>query len=145
MEQIDFHFGVANRTVYVAKLIKKVQKMGLSVAVWGRDDILMKRAYDDLWRFEDLTFIAHCWVGDAHEADCTVRFGKDLTKLPTSDVLVLLDEEVPADWQNALKRFKRVVDIVSQRETELQNARNRYRIYLRSAGVVLRAFDRSKS
>ena len=30
MEQIDFHFGVANRTVYVAKLIKKVQKMGLS-------------------------------------------------------------------------------------------------------------------
>lgn len=35
MEQIDFHFGVANRTVYVAKLIKKVQKMGLSVAVWG--------------------------------------------------------------------------------------------------------------
>ena len=36
MEQIDFHFGVANRTVYVAKLIKKVQKMGLSVAVWGR-------------------------------------------------------------------------------------------------------------
>ena len=62
MEQIDFHFGVANRTVYVAKLIKKVQKMGLSVAVWGRDDILMKRAYDDLWRFEDLTFIAHCWV-----------------------------------------------------------------------------------
>lgn len=105
----------------------------------------MKRAYDDLWRFEDLTFIAHCWVGDAHEADCTVHFGKDLTKLPTSDVLVLLDEEVPADWQNALKRFKRVVDIVSQRETELQNARNRYRIYHRSAGVVLRAFDRSKS
>ena len=145
MEQIDFHFDVANRTVYVAKLIKKVQKMGLSVAVWGRDDILMKRAYDDLWRFEDLTFIAHCWVGDAHEADCTVHFGKDLAKLPTSDVLVLLDEEVPADWQNALKRFKRVVDIVSQRETELQNARNRYRIYHRSAGVVLRAFDRSKS
>ena len=74
MEQIDFHFGVANRTVYVAKLIKKVQKMGLSVAVWGRDDILMKRAYDDLWRFEDLTFIAHCWVGDAHEADCTASW-----------------------------------------------------------------------
>lgn len=144
MEQIDFHFGVANRTVYVCKLIKKVQKMGLSVSVWGRDDILVKRCYDDLWRFEDLTFIAHCWAGDAHQGDCTVWFGKDLAKLPTSDVLVLLDEEMPPDWKNALARFKRVVDIVSTRESELTNARARYKIY-RAAGILPKAYDRSKS
>ena len=144
MDQIDFHFGVENRTVYVCKLIKKVQGMGLSVAVWGRDEFLMKRAYDDLWRFEDLTFIAHAWVGGEHADDCTVKFSLDLAKLPPSDVLVLLDEEVPADWQNALKPFKRVVDIVNSREAELTNARTRYKIY-RAAGILPKAYDRSKS
>lgn len=29
MEQIDFHFGVANRSLYACRLIKKVQGMGL--------------------------------------------------------------------------------------------------------------------
>lgn len=144
MDQIDFHFGVANRTVYACRLIKKVQKMGLSVAVWGRDDVLMKRAYDDLWRFEDLTFIAHAWVGSEYAGDCTVHFGKDLAALPTADVLVLLDEAVPPDWQHAFVRFKRVVDIVSSRESELANARTRYKIY-RAAGIVPKAYDRSRS
>ena len=144
MEQIDFHFGVRDRSLYTCRLIKKVQGMGLSAAVWSRDLALLKRVYDDLWRFEDLTFIPHCWARDAYCADCTVHFGDTLAELPQDDVLILLDEAVPENWQEALAPFKRVVDIVTSRESELTAARNRYRIY-RAAGVVLKAYDRSKS
>lgn len=35
MQQIDFHFNVAQRTIYACRLIKKVRKMGLTVAVWS--------------------------------------------------------------------------------------------------------------
>ena len=30
MQQIDFHFNVAQRTIYACRLIKKVRKMGLT-------------------------------------------------------------------------------------------------------------------
>ncbi len=142
MQQIDFHFNVAQRTIYACRLIKKVRGMGLTVAVWSSDEVILKRAYDDLWRFEDLTFIAHAWAGSPFEADAPVVFASDITKLKPADVIILLDEMVPPDWQNALAPFKRVVDIVSTNQTELMNSRARYKLY-KTAGVTLNAYDRS--
>ena len=132
MQQIDFHFNVAQRTIYACRLIKKVRKMGLTVAVWSGNEVLLRRAYDDLWRFEDLAF----------EADAPVIFASDITQLKPSDVIILLDESVPPDWQHTLAPFNRVVDIVSTNQTELLNSRARYRLY-KTAGVTLNAYDRS--
>ena len=129
MQQIDFHFNVAQRTIYACRLIKKVRKM-------------LRRAYDDLWRFEDLTFIAHAWAGSAFEADAPVVFASDITLLKPADVIILLDEMVPPDWQQTLAPFNRVVDIVSTNQKELLNSRARYWLY-KTAGVTLNAYDRS--
>ena len=126
MQQIDFH-NVAQRTIYACRLIKKVRKMGLTVAVWSSNEVLLRRAYDDLWRFEDLTFIAHAWAGSAFEADAPVVFASDITLLKPADVIILLDEMVPPDWQQTLAPF---------------NSRARYRLY-KTAGVTLNAYDRS--
>lgn len=141
MHKIDFHFNVAQRTLYACRLIKKVRAMGLTVAVWSSNEVLLRRAYDDLWRFEDLTFIAHAWAGSAFEADALVVFASDITKLKAADVIILLDETVPPDWQKVLAPFDRVVDIVSTSPTELTNSRARYRLY-KTAGVTLNAYDR---
>lgn len=141
MHKIDFHFNVAQRTLYACRLIKKVRAMGLTVAVWSSNEVLLRRAYDDLWRFEDLTFIAHAWAGSAFEADAPVVFASDITKLKAADVIILLDETVPPDWQKVLAPFDRVVDIVSTSPTELTNSRARYRLY-KTAGVTLNAYDR---
>ncbi len=141
MQKIDFHFNVAQRTLYACRLIKKVRAMGLTVAVWSSNEVLLRRAYDDLWRFEDLTFIAHAWAGSAFEADAPVVFASDITKLKAADVIILLDETVPPDWQKVLAPFDRVVDIVSTSPTELTNSRARYRLY-KTAGVTLNAYDR---
>ena len=141
MQKIDFHFNVAQRTLYACRLIKKVRAMGLTVAVWSSNEVLLRRAYDDLWRFEDMTFIAHAWAGSAFEADAPVVFASDITKLKAADVIILLDETVPPDWQKVLAPFDRVVDIVSTSPTELTNSRARYRLY-KTAGVTLNAYDR---
>lgn len=116
--------------------------MGLTVAVWSSNEVLLRRAYDDLWRFEDLTFIAHAWAGSAFEADAPVVFASDITLLKPADVIILLDEMVPPDWQQTLAPFNRVVDIVSTNQKELLNSRARYRLY-KTAGVTLNAYDRS--
>ncbi len=144
MKQIDFHFNVVNRTLYACHLIKKVHGMGLKVAVWGMNKMLMKRAYDDLWRFEDLTFIADAWAGSSFEEDAPVVFAQDIAQLKSSDVLVLLDDAVPTNWQQEFARFDRVVDIVSTDPRELQCSRDRFRIY-KAAGIELKAYDRSKA
>lgn len=69
-------------------------------------------------------------------------FASDITQLKPSDVIILLDESVPPDWQHTLAPFNRVVDIVSTNQTELLNSRARYRLY-KTAGVTLNAYDRS--
>ena len=141
MKQIDFHFNVAQRTLYACHLIKKVRGMGLTVVVWGSNESLLRRAYEDLWRFEDLTFIPHAWAGSAFEAEAPVVFASDIRRLKAADVIILLDEQVPPDWQTTLEPFGRVVDIVSTDPTELMHSRARYKIY-KSAGVTLNAYDR---
>ena len=141
MQQIDFHFNVAKRSLYACRLIKKVRRMGLTVAVWSSDINDLRRTYDDLWRFEDLTFIPHAWAGSAFADDAPVLFSEDIHALKPADVIVLLDEMVPPDWQNTLAPFKRVVDIVSTDPTELQHSRARWRLY-KAAGVTLNAYDR---
>lgn len=104
----------------------------------------MKRVFADLWRFEDMTVIPHAWAGSEFEADAPVVFATDITKLKPADVLVLLDEAVPENWQQAFVSFDRVVDIVSTNPEELQHSRARFRLY-RTAGVELKAYDRSQS
>lgn len=144
MQQIDFHFNVKNRALYACRLIKKVRGMGKTVAVWGSDEIFMNRVYADLWRFEDMTVIPHAWAGSDFETDAPVIFATDINKLKPADVLVLLDEAVPENWQQAFASFDRVVDIVSTKPEELQHSRARYRLY-HTAGVELKAYDRSQS
>ena len=73
MQQIDFHFNVAQRTIYACRLIKKVRKMGLTVAVWSSNEVLLRRANDDLMRIEDMNYIAHARAGSAYEADQPVE------------------------------------------------------------------------
>lgn len=143
MQQIDFHFHVRNRSLYACKLLKKLYGLKLTAVVWSTDRLLLKRVYDDLWRFDDLAFIPHAWSDAPEASQSPIVFGSDLEALPKNKVIVLLDENVPNNWQQALAPYDRVVDIVSTDPEELTHARARYRIY-KAAGVTLKAYDRSK-
>lgn len=144
MNQIDFHFNVLNRSIYACRLVKKVTGLGLTVGLWSRNEVFLKNVFDDLWRFEDMTFIPHAWAGSDLERETGVVFSTDLAALGRRDVLILLDEAVPENWKTAFSSFDRVIDIVSRNDEELQHSRTRYRLY-KASGVELKAYDRSKS
>ena len=138
MKQIDFHYNVMRRTIYACKLVKKVTGLGL------RDEAFLKTVYDDLWRFEDMAFIAHAWAGSPTQSESPVVFSTDIASLTGRDVLVLLDDNVPDNWREVFDGFDRVVDIVGKSLEELTASRARYRLY-KASGVPLKAYDRSKS
>ena len=129
MKQIDFHYNVMRRTIYACKLVKKVTGLGLTVALWSRDEAFLKTVYDDLWRFEDMAFIAHAWAGSATQSESPVVFSTDIASLTGRDVLVLLDDNVPDNWREVFDGFDRVVDIVGKSPEELTASRARYRLY----------------
>ena len=129
MKQLDFHYNVMRRTIYACKLVKKVTGLGLTVALWSRDEVFLKTVYDDLWRFEDMAFIAHAWAGSATQSESPVVFSTDIASLTGRDVLVLLDDNVPDNWREVFDGFDRVVDIVGKSPEELTASRARYRLY----------------
>ena len=144
MKQIDFHYNVMRRTIYACKWVKKVTGLGLTAALWSRDEAFLKTVYDDLWRFEDMAFIAHAWAGSATQSESPVVFSTDIASLTGHDVLVLLDDNVPDNWREVFDGFDRVVDIVGKSPEELTASRARYRL-CKASGVALKAYDRSKT
>ena len=116
----------------------------MTAALWSRDEAFLKTVYDDLWRFEDMAFIAHAWAGSATQSESPVVFSTDIASLTGRDVLVLLDDNVPDNWREVFDGFDRVVDIVGKSPEELTASRARYRLY-KASGVPLKAYDRSKS
>lgn len=141
MQQIDFHYNVKNRSNYACRLLKKITTLGRTARVWSRDSVLLNRVYTELWTFEDEGFYPHAWAGTPYASEAGIVFGADIEALGSGDVLVLLDEDVPPDWESLFARFDRVVDIVSTDPAELVRSRARYRAY-KSAGVPLKVFDR---
>ena len=142
MKQIDFHYHVPNRSLYACKLVKKVTGLQMSVVLFSSNVDFLKLVYDDLWRFEDMTFISHAWADSEYARDTNVLFATDLKKIKPHDVLILLDDNVPEDWMQSFEKFNRIVDIVGTSEAELQTSRARFRLY-KASGVALKAYDRS--
>lgn len=142
MQRIDLHLQVSDPMLYVCRLLKKVvRERNLKAVVYSRDIQLLKNLYQRLWTFEDLTFISHVWSQDPMADEAEVVFGNDLSNLPSRPVIVLLDREVPDDWQNALARFERGVDIVSADPEEVALARVRWKIY-HQAGLTPQLINR---
>ncbi|MCG5031342.1 DNA polymerase III subunit chi [Mesosutterella sp. OilRF-GAM-744-9] len=140
MQQIDFHFNVGSRLQYACLFVRKVWKMGKSVAVWSSDSARLADFNRRLWAFDDLSFVPHAMAGSQDAQEARVVLSEDPSRLPDSDVLLLLDESVPPDFEQLFRRFDRVVDIVSSVPEETAAARARYKIY-RKLNCPLKAYD----
>lgn len=142
MQKIDFHFNVPNRLRYACLVARTVYKRGLTLAMWSSETKKLTELDELLWRFDDLAFLPHVFADDRHAAETPILLSTKLPQL-TGDVLVLLDDALPADWQKEIGRFSRIIDVVSTEPTELKLSRDRWRAY-KAAGVELAAYDRRK-
>ena len=125
MQKIDFHYNVPDRLRYACLVARTVYRRGL-------DSLL--------WRFDDLAFLPHVRAASPLAGETPIRLSNRLEELE-GDVLLLLDDQLPPEWQERLDRFSRIIDVVSTKPEELQASRSRFRAY-KAAGVELAAYDR---
>ena len=142
MQKIDFHFNVPNRLRYACLVARTVHRRGLSLALWSSDAARLAELDGLLWRFDDLAFLPHVRADHRLASQTPILLSTNLSEL-SGDVLLLLDDALPADWQTEFGRFERIIDVVSTQPEELQRSRERWRAY-KSAGVELAAYDRRR-
>lgn len=128
MTGIDFHFNTPDKVNYACRLLRKaVAARGAQVVVVG--DAAVLDAIDvALWQLSPVDFIAHC-SADAEQGvmarSPVVLAGRDTAQLPHRQVLLNLGADVPIGFE----RFERLIDIVSDDESDRQTARSRWRHY----------------
>lgn len=142
MKKIDFHYNVPNRLRYACLVARTVLRRGLSLAIWSSDERRLRELDSLLWRFDDLAFLPHVRADSKLAPDTPILWSSDLSALH-GDVLLLLDDHLPQDWEANFGRFERIIDVVSTVPEELRLSRERYRAY-RKAGVELAAYDRRR-
>jgi DNA polymerase-3 subunit chi len=126
MTLIEFHFNTPERLQYTCKLLRKARRQGLRIAVVGAPTTL-KALGSALWRFQDVSFLAHCTDQDPPQVQqaSPIALGHDPHAWGIDEVLVNLGDEVPLDFG----RFKRLVEVVANDDHGRAQARIRWKYY----------------
>ncbi len=140
MRKIDFHHNVKDRLVYAYSVAKMLRKRQLTLAIWCTNKERLDALDALLWTAEPTGFLPHVRAEDPNAAETPIVLSDNLSAL-SADVLLLLDDQLPPDWETAFERFDRIIDVVSTDETELLASRERWRAYKR-AGAPLEAYNR---
>ena len=103
MQKIDFHYNVPDRLRYACLVARTVYRRGLTLAVWTADERRLRELDSLLWRFDDLAFLPHVRAGSPLAGETPIRLSNRLEELE-GDVLLLLDDQLPPEWQERLDR-----------------------------------------
>ncbi|WP_295500790.1 DNA polymerase III subunit chi [Limnohabitans sp. Rim8] len=140
MTRIEFHFNTSERLLHTCRLVRKARAQNLRIAVVGAPATL-KQLDAELWRFQDVSFLAHCTAQDPPEIQraSPVALGPDPHARGINEVLLNLGDEVPDDFE----RFARLIEIVSSDDHGRFQARVRWKHY-KSLGFEILQHDLSK-
>lgn len=141
MTRIEFHFNTHERLLHTCRLLRKARTQNLRIAVVG-STVTLKQLDDALWRFQDVSFLAHCTAQDppAVQLASPVALGPDPHGWGMHEVLVNLGDDVPIGFE----RFERLIEIVSLDDHGRAQSRLRWRHY-KSLGYELLQHDLSKA
>lgn len=128
MTRIDYYILNENtpqsRTVFAAKLLNKISKLGHKVYIHCKDENHAKAVDNYLWQFQQHSFLPHKLLG-AEGPECAIEIGYQNEPGSHDDVLINLSLQVPPCYS----RFQRVSEIVSQDQATLVASRENYRFY----------------
>ena len=135
MTEIAFHFNAPQKISYACKLLRKAVQAQARVAVLGEASLL-SRLDAELWTFSALDFVAHQRAPvQGMAADLTpVVLCDSLEQSPHQDVLVNLTNTLPAGFE----RFARLIEVVTNDETDRQAARQRWKQYTELGYQIVR-------
>jgi len=140
MARVDFAFGAPDRLRTACEVAHKHVKAGHVVLVYSRDADLLGRFDAQLWGLEPTAFIPHAYADDPLAAQAPVVMTTELPGLTPDRQngawLLNLDLDCPSDTG----KFDRILEIVSTDESDIQQARQRWKAY-KSAGHDVHAHD----
>ncbi|HSN41831.1 MAG TPA: DNA polymerase III subunit chi [Burkholderiales bacterium] len=140
MTQIDFYTHVDDRLATACRLAAKAFNNGLRVMVFCPEAETARRFDRLLWTTPAISFIPHCFSGDALAPVTPVIVGHDDGDPPHDQVLLNLRPE----WPPFFSRFQRLIEIVSLDGEDRKTARERFRFY-RDRGYEIRTHDLSQA
>jgi DNA polymerase-3 subunit chi len=131
VNEVAFHFNAPDKVHYAARLVRKAVARGNRLLVLT-DPEDMGTLDTALWTLEPDAFLAHALDNDpvAVRQRSPVLLACSLAQDFDADVLVNLRHA----WVDTWVRFAKVVEVVSEDETDRQAARDRWRMY-RQNGV----------
>ncbi|MEJ5988855.1 DNA polymerase III subunit chi [Ramlibacter sp. PS3R-8] len=138
MTEVTFHFNVPDPLAYVCRLVRRATGTGAKVVVTGGGPLL-QQLDEELWRFSATDFIPHCHAATAEPQvlqASPVVLADQVRGAPHQDILVNLGGAVPEGFE----KFERLNEIVTQDETDRQQARTRWKHYA-SRGYAIRKYD----
>jgi DNA polymerase III subunit chi len=138
MPEIEFRTGIADKTGYACRWLRKALQRGAGVHVIGEqaDLLLLDR---ELWEFDERGFWPHALLGAAEPAPALkgrtpVWLGpfERLPALPekAAPQLLLNLGAAPPLAPQALQAYARVVELVGQDEDDARAGRQRWRAYV---------------
>ncbi|MDY0071221.1 MAG: DNA polymerase III subunit chi [Thauera sp.] len=124
--QIDFYVSPGTtheqRLLLACRLADKAFRSGHRVYIHCRDAAQAQQLDTMLWSFQATSFVPHALVGSD---DTPVQIGHASTTWNIDDVLINLDHTIPENFA----QFRRVLEVVVQEQSVLDNTRDHFRQY----------------
>ena len=154
MARIDFHSNVKDKLEYACRLTRKIWSASpegepVRNIVMVGDKADLKKLDQLLWTFSKTDFLPHCFIDDEAAAETPIVLTDDFASpafnsVPHADVMIHLGMQMPKDVAALVRRFPRIVELVTVNEAERLAGRERFKAY-RELGHELHNFDQSKS
>jgi DNA polymerase-3 subunit chi len=138
MTEITFHINAADKLDYACRFLRATQKKAARVLVCASPEVL-KQLSSQLWAMTPTEFLPHCFADAAPAviALTPVVLVSDLSDTRFEhDVLLHLGAELPVGFE----RFARLIEVVSQADTDVQPARLRWTHY-KKRGYAMTRYD----
>ncbi len=149
MTRIDFHYNVADKLHYCCRLARKILKANQRAVLFHEDSEVLGQLDTLLWTFASTDFVPHVLAKDAlaGQTPLLLASSQDITQsaqgyelhLAHHEILVHLGKQAPPHFAT----FERLIEVVSQDDTDRQLARERVKHY-RERGYPVQMHDMGK-
>jgi DNA polymerase III subunit chi len=133
---VAFHFNAPVKLAYACRLLRKAAAAGSTVAVVG-DAQTLTQLDERLWSFSALDFVPHGRAARMTPSELEhtpIWLCETAQQGQGRQVLVNLSQAAPLE----LEGFDRLIEIVSQDETDRQSARTRWKHYAERGCTLVR-------
>jgi len=133
---IDFYFNATDRLEVACRLAGKAAAKKKRMVIYAPGAALAQRIDQMLWTWQAISFVPHCFAGDALAAETPVLITAEAEGAPDCEVLMNLSAQCPEFFA----RYERLLEIVSREEEDRKAGRTRYAWY-RDRGYAIRNHD----